>query len=204
MAWTLPEPMLTKTVRNPVLPPRSAAEPKWDGFRAALSVDDGHVVLRSRRSTQMGPAFPEIVAGGVQLPNATALDGELIVWNTDGRLAFEQLQNRLHRRGATAGRAAAQQPAHFVAFDVLRLAGTDATSWSYERRRAVLEELFRERRLTAPWALCPSTTDPDIVHEWLTSWTAVGLEGVLWAGFCADRLTGRGTARGVGARRTRQ
>ncbi|WP_314416190.1 ATP-dependent DNA ligase [Streptomyces sp. DSM 40484] len=180
MTWTLPGPMLTDTVRSPALPVRSAAEPKWDGFRAALSVDGGQVVLRSRRGTQMGPAFPEVVAGAAQLPDATALDGELIVWNTDGRLAFEQLQNRLHRRGPSAVQAAAQQPAHFVAFDVLRLAGADTVTWPYERRRTALEELFRERQLTAPWALCPSTTDPDTVHEWLTSWTAVGLEGVVF------------------------
>ncbi|KPI01855.1 lig, putative ATP-dependint DNA ligase [Actinobacteria bacterium OK006] len=50
-----------------------------DGCRAALSVDAGVVVLRSRRGTQMGPAFPEIAAGAAQLPDATALDGELVV-----------------------------------------------------------------------------------------------------------------------------
>ena len=31
------------------------------------------VVLR--RDTEMGPAFPEVVAGAAQLPDATALDG---------------------------------------------------------------------------------------------------------------------------------
>ncbi|MFJ2263502.1 hypothetical protein ACIOKD_35260 [Streptomyces sp. NPDC087844] len=113
----------------------------------------------------MAAAFPEVVAGAVQLPDATALDGEIIVWSADGRLAFEQLQNRLHRRGPTAVQATAQQPAHFVAFDVLRLAGTDTTAWPYQRRRAALDELFHEHRLSAPWALCPSTTDPDTVHE---------------------------------------
>jgi hypothetical protein len=32
------------------------------------------VVLRSRRGTEMAPAFPEIVAGAAQLPDATAMD----------------------------------------------------------------------------------------------------------------------------------
>lgn len=53
-----------------------------------------------------GRRFPEVAAGAVQLPDATALDGELIVWNAAGRLAFERLQNRLARRGAGAARAA--------------------------------------------------------------------------------------------------
>ncbi len=81
---TLPEPMLTTPVSVPDLRPGSAAEPKWDGFRALVSVDEGRVVLRSRRGTEMGPSFPEVVAGTVQLPDATALDGELVVWETAG------------------------------------------------------------------------------------------------------------------------
>lgn len=54
----------------------------------------------------MLPAFPEIEAGAAQLPDATALDGELVVWDAAGRLAFERLQNRLQRRGAGAAWAA--------------------------------------------------------------------------------------------------
>ncbi|MEU3490627.1 ATP-dependent DNA ligase [Streptomyces massasporeus] len=167
MTWTLPEPMLSSPVPEPRLRPGWAAELKWDGFRALLSVDAGKVVLRSRRGTEMGPAFPEIVAGAAQLPDATALDGELVVWE-EGRLAFERLQNRLQRRGAGATRAADEAPAHFVTFDLLRLSGTNTTRWSYQRRRAALESLFAARQLTAPWALCPSTTDAEAVREWLT------------------------------------
>ncbi|MBT2435112.1 hypothetical protein J7F01_23660 [Streptomyces sp. ISL-22] len=60
---------------DPALLPGWAGEPIWDGFRALVSVDAGKVALRSRRGTGMGPAFPEIVAGAAQLPDATALDG---------------------------------------------------------------------------------------------------------------------------------
>ncbi|AVH61807.1 MULTISPECIES: ATP-dependent DNA ligase [Streptomyces] len=179
MTWTLPEPMLTTPVSVPDLRPGCAAEPKWDGFRALVSVDADQVVLRSRRGTEMGPSFPEVVAGAVQLPDATALDGELIVWDAAGRLAFERLQNRLARRGAGAARAAQEWPAHFVAFDLLRLSGTDTTGWPYRRRRAALESVFAARRLIAPWTLCPSTTEADVVREWLT-WSSVGMEGVVF------------------------
>ncbi|WP_328432702.1 MULTISPECIES: ATP-dependent DNA ligase [unclassified Streptomyces] len=179
MTWTLPEPMLTTPVSVPDLRPGCAAEPKWDGFRALVSVDAGRVVLRSRRGTEMGPSFSEVVAGAVQLQDATALDGELVVWDASGRLAFDWLQNRLARRGAAAARAAEEWPAHFVAFDLLRLSGTDTTSWLYRRRRAALESVFAARRLSAPWALCPSTTEADVVREWLT-WASVGMEGVVF------------------------
>lgn len=136
---TLPEPMLAAPVSDPALLPGRAGEPKWDGLRAALSADGGPVVARSRRGTQMAPAFPDVVIGAAQQPDATALDSDLIVWDATGRLAFEQLQNRLHQRGLAALQPAAQQPAHVVAFDVLRLAGTSTLTWPYEPRRAALK-----------------------------------------------------------------
>ncbi|MBT1094213.1 ATP-dependent DNA ligase [Streptomyces sp. Tu102] len=178
MTWTLPEPILTTPTPHAGLRPGWAAEPKWDGFRAQLAVEAGSVTLRSRRGTDMAAAFPEITAEGAQLPDKTALDGELVVW-AQGRLAFERLQDRLHRRGPGAARAADAWPAHFVAFDLLRLSGTLTTSWPYHRRRAALEAVFAGRRLSAPWTLCPSTTDPEQVAEWLT-WGSIGMEGVIY------------------------
>ncbi|MET7903888.1 ATP-dependent DNA ligase [Streptomyces sp. NPDC005355] len=180
MTWSLPEPMLTVAVDSPAVPAGWAAEPKWDGYRAQLAVHaDGRVLLRSRQGTDMTASFPEIRAAPLaQLPADTGLDGELVVWEAD-RLAFERLQQRLARRGAGAADAARQWPAHYVAFDLLRLSRTDTTSWPYRRRRATLESVFAARRLSAPWALCPSTTEADVVREWLT-WASVGMEGVVF------------------------
>ncbi|MGW5625582.1 ATP-dependent DNA ligase [Streptomyces olivaceus] len=118
-------------------------------------------------------------SGAVRLPDATAMDSELVVWDAAGPLDSERLQNRLARRGAGADRAAEEWAAHFVAFDLLRLSGTVTTGWPYSRRRAALESGFGAHRLFAPWALCPSTTDPDTVREWL-SWATVGMEGVVF------------------------
>jgi ATP-dependent DNA ligase len=80
-----------------------------------------------------GRAFPEIVAGAAQLPDAIALVGELIVWNAAGHLAFEQLQNRLHRRSPAALLTAGQRhPArwHRIRTD---LAPTDALGMTSPR-----------------------------------------------------------------------
>ncbi|MFD5134509.1 ATP-dependent DNA ligase [Streptomyces olindensis] len=106
------------------------------------------------------------------------MNGELVVWE-EHRLAFERLQDRLQRRGAGAARAAEEASAHFVAFDLIRLSGTDTTAWPYQRRRAALESVFAARRVSAPWALSPSTTDPATVRERLT-WAAVGVEGIVF------------------------
>ncbi|MFF6983576.1 ATP-dependent DNA ligase [Streptomyces sp. NPDC008343] len=173
--WSLPKPMLATLTPDPTLQPGHAAEPKRDGFRALFSMDAGRVVLRSRRGTDLAPVFLKIVTGARgQLPSAAALDRELVV--RDNRTATV----RAPRSGCFgAAWGAGQRPAHAVAFDVLRLADQDTTAWPYRRHRAALETLFTENRLTALWALCPSTTDPDMVTEWPT-WTAVGLEGLLF------------------------
>jgi ATP-dependent DNA ligase len=156
-----------------------------DGYRAQLARwADGRVLLRSRQGTDMTAAFPEIRDAALELlPHDTGVDGELVVWEA-GRLAFERLQHRLaRRRGVGALAAARTWPAHLVVFDVLRLRGVDLTAWPYVRRRAALEALFAEAALSAPFMLCPSTTDPATAREWL-SWTAAGLEGL-----CFKRLS---------------
>jgi len=66
--------MLAASVSDPALLPGWAGEPKRDGFRALVSADAGRVVLRSRRGTEMGPSFPEVVGATVQLPDATSCD----------------------------------------------------------------------------------------------------------------------------------
>ncbi|WSQ06610.1 hypothetical protein OG604_01895 [Streptomyces sp. NBC_01231] len=78
-------------------------------------------------------------------------------------------------RTATRPRPPVPRPHPGCAFDLVHQED-DLTGWPYARRRAALEALFAERGLTAPWLLCPSTTDPVLAREWL-SWTAAGVEG---------------------------
>ncbi|WTJ96492.1 ATP-dependent DNA ligase [Streptomyces sp. NBC_01537] len=91
-----------------------------------------------------------------------------------GRLFGPQPRSRRPARGDPES----EIPPAF-AFDLLRLSGTDTTSWPYRRRRAARESVFAARRLSAPRVLCPSTTVVDVVREWLT-WASVGMEGVVF------------------------
>jgi hypothetical protein len=101
-------------------------------------------------------------------------------------------QNRTHTgRFRAFGPPESANPFAF-AFDLPRLSGTDTTRWPYRRRRSALESVFAARQLSAPWVLCPSTTDPDTVLEWLT-WASVG----------GGRRTLRAAGRRVGAVRQR-
>ncbi|MEU4730785.1 ATP-dependent DNA ligase [Streptomyces sp. NPDC023588] len=82
--------------------------------------------------------------------------------------------------GRTATALAAKNPAFFIAFDALQIDGTELLALPYAERRRRLEVLFAARLLTAPWTLCPMTTDPDKAREWLEDWTDVsGVEGLV-------------------------
>ncbi len=62
----------------------------------------------------------------------------------------------------------------------MQIDGIELLVLPYRERRQRLEVLFAARPLTAPWTLCPMTTDPDKAREWLEDWTEVsGVEGLV-------------------------
>ncbi|MFF3980744.1 hypothetical protein [Streptomyces sp. NPDC001828] len=94
--------------------------------------------------------------------------------------ASEGLQRRAAARSRSAHLLAAGLPAYYVAFDLLQQDGTELLTLPYRERRRRLEVLFAAHSLTAPFTLCPMTTDPATAREWMTHWTEVpGLEGLV-------------------------
>ncbi|MFG2440710.1 ATP-dependent DNA ligase [Streptomyces sp. NPDC048508] len=185
MEWRLPAAMLAKPVETPPTGPY-AYEAKWDGFRAIISRDPaGAVEIRSRQGTLLNSGFPEITTAARALP-PVILDGEIVIWH-DGRLAFERLLRRLNRRPAHVEAEVRSSPAHFVAFDLLRVDSPDGdlTPLPYRDRRARLEALFDEQELQPPWTLCPMTLDRDEALSWMREWAPAGIEGIV-----AKRVTG--------------
>ncbi|MEU4730470.1 ATP-dependent DNA ligase [Streptomyces sp. NPDC023588] len=186
------EPMLAQAAEalaGPgVLAGGAAYEQKFDGHRTILFTPDGpggRVVVQTRRGSLVQERLPGLVAAAEQqLPGGLVFDGELLVWDAEaGRLSFEGLQRRAAARGRTAPGLVARWPAFFVAFDVLQLDGVELLARPYRERRAFLEDLFTDHAVTAPWALCPMTTDLATAREWLESWTDVsGVEGVVARG----------------------
>ena len=124
----LPDPMLA---RSGPLSSRSAwsFELKWDGFRAIVSTEDG-LRVRSRRGWNMTPVLPELR----KLPAGLVLDGELVAWK--GKVPwFPLVCRRVLNNDLSV-------PITFLAFDVLRVDGTEVTDRPFDVRRALLEELL--------------------------------------------------------------
>ncbi|WP_229896341.1 ATP-dependent DNA ligase [Streptomyces cinerochromogenes] len=106
--------------------------------------------MQSRRGALIKDRFPDLVASAEQfLPGGLVLDGELVVGGEGGRLSFEALQRRAASRGRTAVRLAAEMPASFVAFDVLRAGGEVLLA---ERRASRAAGTDQGLRLARRWA----------------------------------------------------
>jgi DNA ligase-1 len=111
---------------------------KYDGIRAQLVRRAGQVWIWSRGEELMTERFPEVVALAEALPDGTVLDGELLVWKDDRPAPFALLQQRIGRKTLTK-KVLADAPVHFMAYDLLELAGRDARAEPQHVRRAQLE-----------------------------------------------------------------
>jgi bifunctional non-homologous end joining protein LigD len=135
------------TLRFPVVPMKAtmgstgavpdgddwAFEIKWDGYRTIVHVADGRVLLQSTAGHDVTDRWPEF-SGLADAVNARSaiLDGELVVFDDDGRPRFELTQ----RSGVGSDRQAVIQ-----FFDVLQVDGNDTIDLPYLDRRRLLEQL---------------------------------------------------------------
>jgi len=118
-------------------------EVKWDGMRAIVEVDDGHVRLQSANGRDVTVSFPELASLGPALGVGSAvLDGEIVAFDEQGRPSFSRLQQRMHvtDRRAAAARAEAA-PCTLALFDLLALDGRSLVGLPWAERRRLLEEL---------------------------------------------------------------
>ena len=75
-----------------------SAEWKWDGIRVQIVAMGGEARLYSRTGDDIGQSFPDVVGG---LNFNAVLDGELLVVRNGEVAPFNDLQQRLNRKGVT-------------------------------------------------------------------------------------------------------
>ena len=97
------------------------------------------------------------------------LDGEIVLFDEQGRQDFDALGQRIHPAESRIDMLAEQTPTRFIAFDVLADGDEVLLELPQHERRARLEELVDE-----PVDLTPTSRDPDGAQEWLQ-----GAEGVI-------------------------
>jgi ATP-dependent DNA ligase len=152
-------------------------EPKWDGFRCLAVRSGKEVALWSRSAKPLGRYFPEIEALAAGLPRGDyIMDGELVI-ETPAGLSFDALSQRLHPAESRVRKLAAETPALFMAFDLLREGDQDLAVLPLAERRARLARMVHAAN--APrLLLSPQTQDPAIAREWLER-SGGALDGVV-------------------------
>ncbi|MFO7572475.1 MAG: DNA ligase D [Gaiellaceae bacterium] len=105
-------------------------EPKWDGFRAIVTVSGGEATLTSRNGNDLTARFGQLAKGvpGAIRTSDAVLDGEICAFDDVGRSQFGLLQAG---EGTTA----------LVAFDLLEVDSTELLDLSLSERRARLVAL---------------------------------------------------------------
>jgi DNA ligase-1 len=142
------------------------AEWKWDGIRVQAVSQGGEARLYSRSGDDISGSFPEIVEA---LPSGVVLDGELLVIRNGTVAPFNDLQQRLNRKGVTAAMLKLY-PVHIRLYDMLYQGEEDLRPLPFSDRRARLEAWHKAAK--------PSRTD---VSELITFTSIADLER-LWAG----------------------
>jgi ATP-dependent DNA ligase len=178
-------PMLAKSVATvpaaDSVPGGLVFEPKWDGFRAIVYVDDHGVQIGSRGSKMLTRYFPELVdaIGRLDL-GPCVLDGEIVVRRGEAgaeRLDWDALSQRIHPAATRIRSLSAETPAQFIAFDVVAVGHERLLDAPFSERRARLEALLGGRHGIV--SVTTATPDADLARHWLEEFEGAGLDGIV-------------------------
>ncbi|HEY0304123.1 MAG TPA: non-homologous end-joining DNA ligase [Longimicrobiales bacterium] len=133
-------------------------EPKYDGIRVLAFVAPGVARLITRNAKDKTAQFPEIVAELIKLPGRSkkplVLDGEIVALKNGEAARFQDLQGRMHvANERSIARLSKEQPAAFIAFDIL-----------LDGEEAIMHEPWHVRRKHLEKRLAKKTT----AHIWLS------------------------------------
>lgn len=151
------------------LPPEAddqnwAYEIKWDGYRTLLFVDVTAQWVRVQSSSGLDATKTYGELGGIWHDinaQSAVLDGEIVVFDDDGRPTFEGLQRH-------------DTQVMFQAFDLLSIDGHDVISLPYEQRRELLQQVVEPG---ANWSVPAHRIGGGA--ELLAATDEQGLEGVI-------------------------
>jgi ATP-dependent DNA ligase len=161
MALPLKPPLLPQLARPAKTLPAGEGwvyEPKWDGFRCIAFVDGEDTYLQSRSGKPLRRYFPELAFPAGRY----VLDGEIVLFDADGRQDFDALGQRIHPAESRIKLLAEQTPTQFIAFDLLADGDEVLLELPQRERRARLKALVAE-----PVQLTPCADTPEGAEQWL-------------------------------------
>jgi ATP-dependent DNA ligase len=151
-------------------------EPKWDGFRAIIFVENDDIYICSRNGQPLHRYFPELLPVIAKaFPRPCIVDCEIIIAGDRG-IDFDGLQMRIHPADSRVRKLAAEMPASLVVFDLLADGATDLRPEPFSTRRAALARLLKRSRQAR---LTPQSADPKEAESWFERYEGAGCDGVV-------------------------
>ena len=165
-----------------------SAEWKWDGIRVQIVAAGGETRLYSRTGDDIGQAFPDIMTG---MNFNAVLDGELLVVRKGEVAPFNDLQQRLNRKGVSK-KQLEEFPAHVRLYDALLIEGEDLRALPFVERRARLEAWHAETHppRTDLSPIIAVTEKAELYKLW-SEMRATSIEGIMLKRRASPYVAGR-------------
>lgn len=145
-------PMLLEKREKPFDDDRYIFEPKIDGHRLILSMENGIVRLFTRHNNEVTLQYPELHNVPIEDNTDVVLDGEVACINQEsGSIEFEMVMERfMMKKPMTIMEAVVRQPVHFFVFDILRYKGKDLRELPLIERKKILEQVLSANNFISP------------------------------------------------------
>lgn len=130
------EPMLAQPIeREPFDDKDWVFEFKLDGYRAIAEITSEGNLLYSRKGLTFDKAYKKVFDALDQVPINAVLDGEIVVYDSDGRPDFQKLQNYKNSDKAKI---------QYCVFDCLEINGQRIINLTLLQRKELLKDLLPE------------------------------------------------------------
>lgn len=131
------KPMLCTLTKEVIEDEDYLYEVKWDGYRIISYVDNGAVRMDSRSALNYTKKYPPVAQALRELAHDAVLDGEVVVFNEEGKPDFDALQKYNGH----------DSPINYCVFDLLWLDGYDLMGVPLTDRKIILKELVADNEV---------------------------------------------------------
>jgi len=113
-------------------------EIKWDGYRAIAEINKSGNKLYSRNGLTFDKAYPKIFDALKTIKKNAIIDGEIVVFDEQGKPNFQKLQNYQNRD---------KYAIKYFVFDIIELDGKSLTNLPLIERKEILRKFLPESNL---------------------------------------------------------
>jgi DNA ligase-1 len=151
---------------------------KYDGIRAQMHKSGHQIRLFSRKLSDITNTFPELANAAARTKMVSSsstsellsnidfiLDGEIMAFQGDKPVHFQELQKRLHKKTLSV-RFMTEIPLVYVIFDIMYINGVNLIERSIKERKEILSNIsFKKPIINSTYKLVNSQQEISVMFE---------------------------------------